>query len=113
MSRCLEVSSEDGATYLIALDDCVIKSNVPLTKLSGDFLVSRKLDAAIKEGSDVFMWKIEDDEFCATFSCEPSLPKVGSPERQGCFFCSSIPSLSVWGPDPGNATQPSPKKLRA
>jgi hypothetical protein len=70
------VSSEDGQTYLIALEDTVIKAMDPLSKVSGEFLHGRKYEQAVTEGSDMFVWAMPDDEFMACFTCEPPLTKA-------------------------------------
>lgn len=72
----LQVSSEDGQTYLIALEDTVIKAMDPLSKVSGEFLHGRKYEQAVTEGSDMFVWAMPDDEFMACFTCEPPLTKA-------------------------------------
>ena len=72
----LQVSSEDGQTYLIALEDTVIKAMDPLSKVSGEFLHGRKYEQAVTEGSEMFVWAMPDDEFMACFTCEPPLPKA-------------------------------------
>lgn len=72
----LQVSSEDGQTYLIALEDTVIKAMDPLSKVSGEFLHGRKYEQAATEGSDMFVWAMPDDEFMACFTCEPPLTKA-------------------------------------
>ena len=72
----LQVSSEDGQTYLIALEDTVIKANDPLSKVSGEFLHGRKYEQAVTEGSEMFVWAMPDDEFMASFICEPPLNKA-------------------------------------
>jgi hypothetical protein len=70
------VSSEDGQTYLIALEDTVIKAMDPLSKVSGEFLHGRKYEQAVTEGSEMFVWAMPDDEFMACFTCEPPLTKA-------------------------------------
>ena len=72
----LQVSSEDGQTYLIALEDTVIKAMDPLSKVSGEFLHGRKYEQAVTEGSEMFVWAMPDDEFMASFICEPPLNKA-------------------------------------
>jgi hypothetical protein len=72
----LQVSSEDGQTYLIALEDTVIKAMDPLSKVSGEFLHGRKYEQAVTEGSEMFVWAMPDDEFMACFTCEPPLTKA-------------------------------------
>ena len=72
----LQVSSEDGQTYLIALEDTVIKANDPLSKVSGEFLHGRKYEQAVTEGSEMFVWAMPDDEFMASFTCEPPINKA-------------------------------------
>ena len=72
----LQVSSEDGQTYLIALEDTVIKAMDPLSKVSGEFLHGRKYEQAVTEGSEMFVWAMPDDEFMASFTCEPPLSKA-------------------------------------
>ena len=72
----LQVSSEDGQTYLIALEDTVIKASEPLSKVSGDFLHGRKYEQAVTEGAEMFKWAMPDDEFMACFTCEPPLNKA-------------------------------------
>ena len=72
----LQVSSEDGQTYLIALEDTVIKAMDPLSKVSGEFLHGRKYEQAVTKGSDMFVWAMPDDEFMACFTCEPPLTKA-------------------------------------
>jgi len=71
-----QVSSEDGQTYLIALEDTVIKAMDPLSKVSGEFLHGRKYEQAVTEGSEMFVWAMPDDEFMACFTCEPPLTKA-------------------------------------
>ena len=73
----LQVSSEDGQTYLIALEDTVIKASEPLSKVSGDFLHGRKYEQAVTEGAEMFKWAMPDDECMACFTCEPPLNKAG------------------------------------
>ena len=72
----LQVSSEDGQTYLIALEDTVIKAMDPLSKVSGEFLHGRKYEQAVTEGSEMFVWAMPDDEFMACFTCEPPINKA-------------------------------------
>ena len=72
----LQVSSKDGQTYLIALEDTVIKAMDPLSKVSGEFLHGRKYEQAVTEGSEMFVWAMPDDEFMACFTCEPPLTKA-------------------------------------
>ena len=72
----LQVSSEDGQTYLIALEDTVIKAMDPLSKVSGEFLHGRKYEQAVTEGSEMFVWAMPDDVFMACFTCEPPLTKA-------------------------------------
>lgn len=72
----LQVSSEDGQTYLIALEDTVIKAMDPLSKVSGEFLHGRKYEQAVTEGSEMFVWAMPDDKFMACFTCEPPLTKA-------------------------------------
>ena len=72
----LQVSSEDGQTYLIALEDTVIKAMDPLSKVSGEFLHGQKYKQAVTEGSEMFVWAMPDDEVMACFTCEPPLTKA-------------------------------------
>ena len=72
----LQVSSEDGQTYLIALEDTVIKAMDPLSKVSGEFLHGRKYEQAVTDGSEMFVWKMPDDEVMTCFTCEPPLTKA-------------------------------------
>ena len=74
----LQVTSEDGQTYLIALEDTILKASEPLSKVSGEFVHGRKYEQAVTEGSEMFMWAMPDDEFMANFVCEPPLKKADS-----------------------------------
>lgn len=93
----LQVSSEDGQTYLIALEDTVIKAMDPLSKVSGEFLHGRKYEQAVTEGSEMFVWAMQDDEFMACFTCEPPLTKA-DPLRLAMQTKTTVASYSSVSP---------------
>ena len=73
-----------------ALEDTVLGIEKPLVILSGEYLVGTHYTAALNNGSELFEWSMNNDEYTACFSTEPAFPKP-FPSTPKHLHCCSTP----------------------